>query len=70
MISEWTQGYAAAVRDMRTLVASRQPRSPEDVDLLLDDLTQDARVIDHEIQNREQRASLRAKREVQLELLP
>lgn len=69
MISEWARGYVAAIQDLHKLGVSRGLMT-EGWHQLFEDVRQDAQMIDHEIQNREQRAGLRAKREVQLELLP
>jgi hypothetical protein len=62
-VSDWTDGYAAALRDVAALVQSRGLIT-EPLQLLFADLLQDARVIEHEQGNRVQRRRLAAAREV------
>jgi hypothetical protein len=69
MISGWAKGYEAAIRDARVIFASRRIDTAE-TDLAFADMVTDATVIDHALLNERQRRELRAKREVQLELLP
>jgi hypothetical protein len=69
MISEWAKGYEAAIRDARTIFASRRIDTAA-TDLAFADLASDAAVIDHALLNDRQRRELRVTREVQLELLP
>jgi hypothetical protein len=61
-MSDWTAGYAAAISDFTTLVQSRGLMT-EKLQLLLQDLQQDALVIEHEQGNRLQRRRLVAGRE-------
>jgi len=67
--TDWAKGYAAALGDIRALAISRGIDNWR-LDLLIADLEQDARVIDHEITNRDQRRSLAARREASQEELP
>jgi hypothetical protein len=64
-MSDWTDGYTAALRDVAKLAHSRGVVT-EPLDALLRDLTQDALVIDHEQSNRLQRRRLAAAREAVL----
>jgi predicted NUDIX family NTP pyrophosphohydrolase len=66
-MTDWAKGYAAALADLRHLATLRSLMSHRLAELI-DDLTQDARVIDHEITNRGQRRELAARREAQEEL--
>jgi hypothetical protein len=61
-VDEWTQGYKAAVRDIRKLVFSRGLLTPQ-LTALFGDLDQDAHVIEHELNNRAQRKNFAAARE-------
>jgi hypothetical protein len=61
-MTDWTDGYTAALRDVTKLAHSRGVVT-EPLDALLHDLTQDALVIDHEQSNRLQRRRLAAARE-------
>ena len=54
MTTEWTKGYVEALRDFRLLVQSRGELTPG-IEQLFADLGRDARAIDHEAENREQR---------------
>lgn len=64
-MSDWTDGYTAALRDVAKLAHSRGLVT-EPLDALLRDLTQDALVIEHEQSNRLQRRRLVAARETVL----
>lgn len=66
-VSDWTDGYRAALRDVEALTETRLTQSfptrfREAVALLLTDLRNDAGVIEHEDLNRDQRAALDAER--------
>jgi hypothetical protein len=61
-VSDWAEGYRAALRDVKTLAVSRQLSG--DIAQLVTDLQGDSDVIDHELFNRRQRAKLRAEREL------
>jgi hypothetical protein len=62
-MSEWTDGYRAALADARRLAVARHPILCEAMLLLLDDLIGDALVIEREQDNRIRRRRLRADRE-------
>jgi hypothetical protein len=66
-VIDWAKGYAAALSDLQHLATLRGAMSPVLAELI-DDLRQDARVIDHEVTNRGQRRELAARREAQEEL--
>ena len=61
-MTEATDGYRAAIRDLQTLVASRGLMTPGLVELFAD-LEHDALVIEHEQGNKLQRRRLKAQRE-------
>jgi len=58
----WPDVYRAALTDMRRLATSRGLMTP-DLDQLIEDLMQDAYVIEHSLDNRAQRRKLAAARE-------
>ena len=61
-MSEWTDGYRAAVRDLRQMATGRGLMT-DPLDLLFGDFEQDALVIEHEVGNRLQKRRLVAARE-------
>jgi hypothetical protein len=61
-MSEWTDGYRAALRDVMRVATDRQGWLSW-LDTLVEDLNQDALVIEHEQGNRLQRRRMRAARE-------
>lgn len=58
-MSVWTDGYRAAIEDIRTLFGTRELMTPP-IATLFDDLQQDALVIAHEQDSKLQRRKLRA----------
>jgi hypothetical protein len=61
-MSEWTDGYRAALGDVERLAASRGLMT-QPLNRLCCDLEQDALVIEHEVGNRLQKKRLAAARE-------
>jgi hypothetical protein len=61
-MSEWTDGYRAALADVERLACTRNHGLPW-LSALLDDLRQDSLVIEHEQGNRLQKRRLAAARE-------
>lgn len=64
--SPWVTGYLAALADLELIAFHR--KLGRDVCIAVADLRQDARVIDHELANREQKRRYSAAREAVLPL--